>query len=75
MESLGLDDDNIEVFRGGTLEIKQEQWKMSTETSPEPVESTPETRDNDVNANIDNGTNNSRMWAGTQLIDIPKRSK
>ncbi|GLV44762.1 hypothetical protein CBL_11629 [Carabus blaptoides fortunei] len=69
MESLGSDDDNTEVFKGGTLEIKQEQWRLSTETNPELVVNSTEVRDNDVNANIDS----SRVWAGTQLIGIPKR--
>ncbi|GLV44527.1 hypothetical protein CBL_10332 [Carabus blaptoides fortunei] len=34
------------------------------------VVNTTEIRDNDINANIDN----SRVWAGTQLIGLPKCS-
>lgn len=61
----GLEDDT-EVFKGGTLEITQDNWKLTKDNSVEK----PET-DQNKNTNV----NNNKIWNGiTPIIAIPKKS-
>lgn len=60
----GLEDDDT-VFKGGTLEISQESWKLSKQNSQESL-------DSDRNKGDDN---KNKIWNGiTPIITIPKKS-
>lgn len=78
MES--LEDDSFEEFKGGTLEINQENTstsiRLSCSTSNTKTNS-PDSINLDLKENVLNANINetSGIWRSSNLINIPKRSK